>query len=234
MLERINYADGGTALTGWLARPAGPARAAIVVWPTIANVTPAIERRAERLAQAGYLALIGDFYGELVASFEASRPLADSLRAEVGVYRARLHAAVAALRALPEAADLPVATIGFCMGGQAALELARDGADLVAAVSFHGVFGTARPAEPGAVRARLRICHGDGDPLAPRGDVLRLWEELDAAGAHWHFHSYSGVRHGFTDPDSDHRGMAMLGYDTSADRQSWAAMLSLFDEVFAG
>jgi dienelactone hydrolase len=64
--------------------------------------------------------------------------------------------------------------------------------------------------------------------------VLKLWEELGGAGANWHFHSYSGVKHGFTDPGSDARGMSAIGYDASADRQSWAAMLSLFDEVFAG
>jgi dienelactone hydrolase len=42
------------------------------------------------------------------------------------------------------------------------------------------------------------------------------------------------VRHGFTDPGSDERGMAFLGYNTSADRQSWAAMLSFFDEAGSG
>jgi len=150
-LERIDYADGATALTGWLARPEGAPRAAVLVWPTIANITPAIERRAGLLAEQGYLALIGDFYGVPVESFEASLPLAAELRADVGVYRARLHAGLAALKAL--APDLPVAVIGFCMGGQAALELARAGADFAAAVSFHGVFGTASPAQPGAVMA---------------------------------------------------------------------------------
>jgi dienelactone hydrolase len=76
------------------------------------------------------------------------------------------------------------------------------------------------------------VLHGDKDPLAPRGHVLAFWDEMDGAGANWHFHAYAGVRHGFTDPGSDARGMAALGYDASADRQSWAAMLGLFDELF--
>ena len=54
---------------------------------------------------------------------------------------------------------------------------------------------------------------------------------MDAVGADWHFHAYSHVKHGFTDPASETKGMAFLGYDTSADRQSWAAMLSFFDEI---
>ena len=82
-----------------------------------------------------------------------------------------------------------------------------------------------------SIAPRILICHGDRDPLAPREAVLGLWEELDAVGANWHFHSYSGVRHGFTDRGSDERGMAFLGYDASADRQSWSAMLGFFDEV---
>ncbi|MBC2669427.1 dienelactone hydrolase family protein [Novosphingobium piscinae] len=232
-LAPIEYADRGTALTGWLARPAGPARAAILVWPTIANVTPAIERRARMLADAGYVAMIGDFYGEPVADFAASFPLAGALRADVDHYRTRLLAGLAALRGLPEAAGLPAAAIGFCMGGQAALELARLGADLAFVASFHGVFETARPADPGAAhKPRVLVLHGDADPLAPRDKVIALWDELDAAGFDWHFHAYAKVRHGFTDPGSDQRGMDALGYDASADRQSWAALLRFAEETF--
>ena len=68
--------------------------------------------------------------------------------------------------------------------------------------------------------------------MVPRSQVLAFWEEMDTAGADWHFHSYSGVRHGFTDPASDARGLDAVKYNTSADRQSWSAMLGLFDEVF--
>lgn len=231
-LESISYRDGDLALIGLLARPEGKARAAVVVFPTIANVTPAIEHRAQLLAQAGFLALIADFYGEQPASFEASRPLADALRADVGTFRARLFAAVEALRSIPAAAGLPLAAIGYCMGGQAALEVARAGADLVLSASFHGMLETGRPADR-PIAPRLLVCHGDADPLVPREQVLRFWEEMDAVGARWHFHAYSGVKHGFTDPGSDARGLPAVGYDASADRQSWAALIGLFDETLS-
>ena len=232
-LEPLAYQDGPTGLSGWLARPAGKARAAVVVvFPTIANVTVNVERKAQALADSGYLALIADFYGEPVADFAASRPLAEKLRANPQTYRERLVAALAALQALPEANGLPLATIGFCMGGQAALELARTGANIAAAVSFHGSLDTRLPATPGAIRARLLVCHGDADPLVPLAQVLGFRDEMNAAGANWHFHAYAHVVHGFTDPDSDARGMDAIKYNASADRQSWAAMLGLFDEVF--
>lgn len=231
-LERLEYHDGATALTGLLARPAGQPRAAVIVFPTIANATPPIERRAMMLADAGYLAMIADFYGEPVESFETAGPLAQKLRADVDHYRRRLASAVAALRDHPAAAGLPMAAIGYCMGGQAALEAARDGADLAGVASFHGLLETGRPATAGAIKARLLICHGDADPMVPRSHVLAFWEEMDAAGADWHFHSYSGVKHGFTDPGSDARGLPAIAYDASADRQSWAALTAFFAELF--
>ena len=75
-LESLAYRHGDVGLTAWLARPQGTPRAAILVLPTIANVTAAIERRAAMLADRGYLALIPDFYGEPVADFAAAGPLA--------------------------------------------------------------------------------------------------------------------------------------------------------------
>jgi dienelactone hydrolase len=230
-LEPLDYEDGETWLTGLLARPEGEARAAVLVFPTIMNPTPAVEAKARALAEAGYLALIADFYGQRPDDFDEARTLAAAIRPDPLAYRRRLKAGLKALATLPEAQTLPLAAIGFCMGGQAALELARDGAPLEAAVSFHGLLDTGLAAEPGKIAARILVCHGDADPLVPRSQVLAFWEEMDAAGANWHFHSYSGVRHGFTNPNPPPDNPA-VAYDASADRQSWAAMLALFDEVF--
>jgi dienelactone hydrolase len=228
--EPIPYADGDIALTGLLARPSGLPRAAVLVFPTIMNTTPAVEAKAQALAEAGYLALIADFYGQRPANFDEARALAASIRPDPHAYRRRLKAGLKALATLPVAEDLELAAIGFCMGGQAALELARDGAPLFAVASFHGLLDTGLPAEPGKITARILVCHGDADPMVPRSQVLAFWEEMDAAQANWHFHSYSGVKHGFTNPVKV-KGNPAVGYDASADRQSWAAMLGLFDEI---
>jgi len=230
-LERIDYADRGTALTGWLARPALPPRAAVVVFPTIMNAAPNVLRRLPMLADAGYLALLADFYGEPVPDRAAAHALGTALRADVGHYRARIVAAVEALAAHPARGDLPMAAIGYCMGGQAALEAARINLPVKAVASFHGILSTGAPATA-PILPRVLVCHGDRDPLVPREQVTAFEEEMDRAGANWHLHVYSGVKHGFTDPEADSHGLPALGYDASADRQSWAAMLSLFDEVF--
>ena len=227
--ERLGYRDGDVSLTGLVGRPRAKPRAGILVFPTIMNSTPAVEAKALALANAGYLPFIADLYGKRPADFEQARALAAEIRPDPLVYRRRLKAGLRALATLPEARGLPLAAIGFCMGGQAALELARDGAPLEAVVSFHGLLDTALPAEPGRITARILVCHGDADPMVPRSQVLAFWEEMDAAGANWHFHAYSGVRHGFTNPAPTEN--PATAYDASADRQSWAAMLELFDEV---
>lgn len=229
-LQPLNFADGDTPLTALVARPAGTPRAAVLVFPTIMNPTDSVKSKAQALAQAGYLALIADLYGEQPAGFDEARALAAAIRETPDLYRRRLRANLGALARLPDAEGLDFAAIGFCMGGQAALELARDGAPLACVVSFHGLLDTDSPAEPGAITARILVCHGDADPMVPRSQVIAFWEEMDAAGANWHFHSYSSVKHGFTNPGPTTN--PATAYDASADRQSWAAMLELFDEVF--
>lgn len=229
VFEPISYDDAGTALTGHVARPDGAPRAAVLVFPTIMNPTPAVEAKAWDLAEAGYLAMIGDFYGKTPSSFDESRVFASEIRQTPELYRQRLRASLRALATLEGAEGLPILVIGFCMGGQAALELAREGAPVEVVVSFHGLLNTDTPAEPGKVSARILVCHGDADPMVPRPQVMKFWEEMDHAGANWHFHSYSGVKHGFTNPAPNDN--PATGYDASADRQSWASMMSLFDEV---
>jgi len=228
--QTIPYKDGETDLTGLLFRPPGKARAAILVYPTIMNQEGVVLEKAASLAEHGYLAFMADFYGKNPADFGQSREFAAEIRPQPQDFRRRIRQAIGSLVSLPEAEGMALGAIGFCMGGGAVLELAREGAPLDVVVSFHGLLQTDLPAEPGKVTARILVCHGDADPAVPRSQVTRFWEEMDAAGANWHFHSYSGVKHGFTNPAPPLN--PAVAYDASADRQSWAAMFELFDEVF--
>lgn len=229
--ERVDYADGETALTGWLARPAGTPRAAVVVFPTIMNQVENATRRLPLLAEAGYVAFLADLYGRAVNDRADAHALGTALRADVADYRRRIAAAVGALAAHPARGELPMAAMGYCMGGQAVLEAARMNLPLAAVASYHGILSTDAPAtEP--INPRILVCHGDRDPLVDREQVRAFQEEMDAVGANWHIHVYAGVKHGFTDPMADTHGLPALGYDASADRQSWAATMSLFDELF--
>ncbi|MFM7404625.1 MAG: dienelactone hydrolase family protein [Erythrobacter sp.] len=227
-LERLAYADGATPLTGWLARPSGTARAAVAVFPTFMNTSPGVEAKAVALAEAGCVALIGDFYGPDTPD-DAGRAFAamERLRADPLAMRARLKATLATLAEVTP--GLPMVAIGFCLGGMAVLELARNGADLALVASFHGLLATPLPAQQRII-PRILVCHGDADSLVPRADVLGFWQEMDAVQADWHFMSFAGVEHGFTNPLTPTRD-PNPAYHPVADRQSWAALMGLIDEV---
>lgn len=83
--------------------------------------------------------------------------------------------ALATLAALPQVDAGRLGAIGFCFGGSVVLELARDGADLKAVVSFHGVLTTKAPAVAGKTRAGVLVCTGADDPLAPGLAGDQLW-----------------------------------------------------------
>ncbi|KWV95972.1 dienelactone hydrolase family protein [Erythrobacter sp. AP23] len=226
--EKVGYRDGAVELTALHARPQAKPRGAVAIYPTFMNSTPGVETKAMQLVEAGYAVLIADFYGpdapsDFDEAFEAMR----KLRSDPHAMRHRLRAALDLLRTLEP--DVPQLAIGFCLGGMAVLEMARDGQDLAAVASFHGLFETALPADK-PIKPRILVCHGDADAMVPREQVAAFWEEMDGVQADWHFHSYAGIEHGFTNPRMLD-GSPNPAYDASADRQSWAAMHSLFDEV---
>lgn len=227
-----DYADGDLALTGHWTAPEGEPRGAVLILPTIAGPNEPMFRRAAMLAELGYVAFVADYYGETHATPEGFFAAGNALRADMARFRGRCRAALEQLDSLSGLGREKTAAIGYCMGGQGVLELAREGADLTCVVSFHGILSTEGPAEQGGVKARMLVCHGHEDPLVPPEQVTAFQREMDDAGADWHLHIYSGVRHGFTDPASDTRGMAAIGYDASADRHSWAAMRLFLEECF--
>lgn len=224
----VRYGDGAIDLTALHARPDGALRAAVAIYPTFMNSTPAVEAKARQLVEAGYAVVIGDFYGaDSPSTAEEAFVVMSRLRADPAAMRQRLRATLDLLRRREP--GVPHLAIGFCLGGMAALEMARDGQDLGAVVSFHGLLETALPAE-NPIPARILVCHGDADALVPRSQVTGFWEEMGRVKADWHFHSYAGVDHGFTNPRMLD-GSPNPAYDASADRQSWAAMHALFDEI---
>ena len=91
--EKVGYEDGAVALTALYARPAAPARAAVAVYPTFMNTTPAVEAKAAALVDAGYAVLIGDFYGpEAPSDAEQAFAAMGRLRGDPPAMRQRLRA----------------------------------------------------------------------------------------------------------------------------------------------
>jgi dienelactone hydrolase len=190
--------------------------------------------RARRLAELGYVALAADMFGDRrqASNLQQIATLVGGLRAEPEKLRARGRAALTALAALPQVDADRLAAIGFCFGGSVVLELAREGADLKAVVSFHGVLATKLPAQPGRVKASVLVCTGADDPLAPPEQLADFENEMRAGGVKdWQIIAYGNTLHGFTNPAADGSMMRTALYNEQADRRSWASMKSLFDEV---
>lgn len=235
-LQPLDYRHGDVALQGQLALPdgAGP-HPAVLVMSEARGLGEQARRRARMLAVLGYVALCTDMYGggARYEKPEESGPALLALRKQPRLMRDRTIACLDALRALPEADPDRVAAIGFCFGGQCALELARSGADVKAVVSFHGsLLTTKAPAEPGAIRGKILILTGAHDPYAPAKDVEKLRRELTRAGADWQITVYGEGYHSFTDPSATGlRSLHGLRYDPLLDRLSWTSAIALLDSA---
>lgn len=235
--ETLRYEADGLAMEGQLFLPDGPAgpRPGVLVYPEAFGLGEHALGRAERLAGLGYVALACDLHGgrQVFDSFDLLGPLLAPLRSDPQRTRARAGGALDALLARPEVDPAKVAAIGFCLGGLLALELARSGADIKAAVGFHAGFGIPAPEDSKKIVGKVLMCIGADDRGIGPEPRAAFEQEMRAAGVDWQLHLYGGVVHSFTDPGADARGRPeALRYDARADARSWAAMLGLFDEVF--
>jgi dienelactone hydrolase len=229
----VKLSHAGADLESYLAIPdgAGP-HPAVLVMHNAHGLSERMRHVARQLAQSGYLALATDMYGggkHYPEPKDAGVALGP-LWADPTLLRGRVVALFEQLRARPEADKNRVGGIGYCLGGQCVLELARSGADAKVVVSYHGLLTTALPAAPGAVKAHVAVYTGAKDPYAPRAEVEAFQDEMLAAKAKWQITVFGEARHSFTDPDALHSGSAEdMGYDLLSDRVSWAGTEALLD-----
>src|SRR5260370_1898894 len=233
----IDYRDETVNLRGYLAfdEKIAERRPGVLVFHEGLGLGDFAMARARMLAELGYVALAADMFGERrqARNLQEVAKLVGDLRNQQDTLRARGRAALMRLAALPQVDVHRMAATGFCFGGSVVLELARDGADLKAAVSFHGVLATRTPAVSGKVKASVVVCTGADDPLAPPEQVKAFEDEMRAAHARdWQVISYGNTLHGFTNPAADGSMRRTARYSAQADRRAWASMRSLFDEVF--
>ncbi len=235
--ETIEYKDGDVTLRGYLAyddKKSGQ-RPGILVMPEALGLGAQAKKRAERLAELGYVALAGDPYGNglELKTVEEAIQRASAMFQDTSKLRTRGRVALDKLTSLPQVDSKRLAEIGFCMGGTFGLELARDGAPLTGVVTFHSGLQTQRPAAAGKVNAKILVCTGADDPLVPFDHVKAFEEEMTAARVDWQVISYGGTKHSFTNPDADATGNPALAYNKHADERSWKAMVAFFQEIFA-
>jgi dienelactone hydrolase len=235
-MNDIDYRDDAVICRGFLAYDdtASGKRPGVLVFHEGLGLGEHIIERARRVAKLGYVALAADMFGDRrqARDLEDMRGLVGDLRNDPAKLRARGRAALATLASQPQVETGKLCAIGFCFGGSVVLELARDGADLKAVVSFHGVLATKAPALPDTVRTSVLVLTGANDPLAPPDHVAAFENEMRAAGVRdWQVVTYGNTHHAFTNPAADGSFLSGTLYNEQSDRRSWAAMTGFLDEV---
>jgi len=206
----------------------------VIIIPTVMGVQPLELGFAEKLNALGYHAVVADLFGRRFTpgvDKEAAFAAMGELRADRTALRDRLLAIVEEVRKREHVDSSKLAVIGYCFGGQCALDVARSGIDIAGVASFHGLFDPCGlPAQP--IKAKVLAMHGWDDPMVPPEAVVALGSELTDCGADWQIHCYGHVGHGFTNPNAHQLGIKGVAYNEAAARRSWAALEDYLAELF--
>lgn len=182
---------------GYLAKPAGVARASILVLHPWWGLTQPIQQVCNRLSAEGYVAFAPDLYhGKRADTIAEAEVLSNSLNDKQ--IEADLADAAAFLRVQTPGSPQGIGVIGFSMGAYLALELAASTLDdIQAVVLFYGTGPVAPSGSPAAYLGHF----AENDPYEPAGDVQKLESALREAGRPVTFYTYPGTGHWFFEED---------------------------------
>lgn len=234
----VPYKDGDVELEGYLAYDDAKeaVRPGVLVVHEWYGLNDYAKKRADMLAELGYVAFAADMYGKGVLAKDAKQAgkLAGAVRGDKGAWMKRAKAGLDQLTSVKEVDSKRLAGIGYCFGGSTVLNMALEGMDLSAVVSFHGALPNNVTVEQAkGAKATMLISHGARDSFIKDEVIHKFRSVLDEAGTDYTFVYYSGAVHSFTNPDADKAMMPGIGYQRAADVRSWAHMRQLFDEKFS-
>ncbi|WP_306590195.1 dienelactone hydrolase family protein [Geothrix sp. 21YS21S-4] len=234
--QPLTYGNGPVKLAGYLSLPAnakGKVPGVVVIHQWM-GLTDHERKVSDDLAKLGYAALAADIYGEGVRPKDGAEAgkLAGSYKGDRALYRRRIAAALDALKAQKGVDGARMAVIGFCFGGTGALEAARGGLPVKGVVSFHGGLDVPADFKPGAVSAKVLVCHGADDPFVPAKDVAAFQDEMRTSKADYVFVAYAGAVHAFTQKEAGGDNSKGAAYNEAAHRRSWQHMRDFLAEIF--
>jgi len=228
----VSYTAGDTVMKGFLAfdDAAKGKRAGVLVVPEWWGANDYARKRARMLAGEGYVALVVDMYGngQIATNPKDAGALSGNVNKNPPLALSRFQAAEKFLGNQPNVKKGEIAALGYCFGGGIVLNMARAGEPLKSVVSFHGVLATDVAVKPGGIKAKIRVFHGEADPVVPPAQVEAFKTEMDNARADYMFVAYPGVKHTFTNREADSYAAQFnlpLKYDNEADTDSWTRTL---------
>jgi len=234
--QLVEYKDGTTVLEGYLAYDDAVKgkRPGVLVVHAWMGLDANAKKRADMLAELGYVAFAADIYGKGVRpkTPDEAGKLAGTYKGNRKLLRERVQAGFDTLLKQANVDAMKTAAIGFCFGGTTAIELARNGAKVAGVVTFHGGLDSPTPADGKNIKAKVLVLHGASDPHESASDLAAFQKELTDAKVDWQLIEYGGAVHCFTDQSAGTDPSKGCAYDPAADARSWAAMRTFFTEIF--
>ncbi|CAG6395927.1 dienelactone hydrolase family protein [Streptomyces cocklensis] len=227
----VEYPADGLTMVGHLALPAGTGRRpAVLVGPEGPGLNDFQRRRADALAELGYVVLAFDINGgrwftdpqEMLAHVMPLLADPDRMRS-IG------HAALDVLRAQPRTDPDRIAAVGYGTGGAIALELGRDGVDLRAIATVNATT-TGRPGEAARIRCPVWAGVGSEDPIMPPAQREAFTAEMQAAGVDWRLVVYGGAVHAFHHPSVEGAVLPGVGHHPLHAQRAWRDVVDLLAE----
>jgi len=203
MAETVTFpcGDGATA-AGRLVLPATGTGPGVLVIQEWWGLDPGILELAERLGQAGFVALVPDLYhGEVAAHTEMDK--AAHLMATLPPDRAvrDMRGAVDFLVGHPAVTGPGVGVMGFCMGGMLTWRIAADRGDAVrVAVPFYGFPPMGDEPDWSGLTAVVRGHMAEHDDFFPPDAARDLEARLRAQGKDVVVTVHPGSGHAFMNP----------------------------------
>jgi len=212
----------GKTVQGYLAEPASPNAPAIVVIQEWWGLNKQIRGVADRLATAGFQALVPDLYrGKATVEQEEAHHLMTGL--DFGDAASQdIRSALQFLK--PRAPK--VGLTGFCMGGALTL-LAAAAPELDAAVVWYGC-PPLEYIDASKIKIPLQGHWATQDEFFKIDTVAALEDKLQAAGVDFEFHRYL-AHHAFANEEAVGTGrIAATQYDPVWAQQAWDRTLRFF------
>ncbi len=214
MGERIEFSrPDGKKCPAYLALPsAGKDAPGFVVIQEWWGLNPQIQAMADRIAAAGYRAVVPDlFRGEVAKNAEEATHKMNHLDFMDATHQ-DIRGAIQHLKEYTP--NQKVAVGGFCMGGALTLLSAMKLTELDAGACFYGI-PPAAAGDPGSIKVPL-ICHfADTDDWCTPALVSELEGKLKKGGVKFELHRYA-AQHAFMNearPEVYDAGAAKLAWD---------------------
>ena len=230
----------GTA-DGYFVYPATGSGAAVLIWPDIFGLRPAMRTMAKRLASSpgGYSVLVvNPFYRVGKPTATGATPIADMFPFRKGMSQATdlsdAKAFITWLDAQPQVnKNRKIGTQGYCMGGPMTFHTASAVPDRVGAVaSFHGGGLVGKEGDPNSphllaakTKASFLIAIAENDDKSRPTDKTVLKTTFDAAKLSNEIEVYPAA-HGWGPPDTQ-------VYNEPAAEKAWARLLALYKTALA-